>query len=90
MRQQQRIHHGADLFQIQDGVLRIYKIIGDGRRVITGFLYPGDFVGLSQRDRYLYTAEAVNRVKLRRLARNRFDEEVNGSPVLRPVESINR
>ncbi len=72
------------LFQIQEGVLRVYKIIGDGRRVITGFLYPGDLVGLSQRERYLYTAEAVTRVKLRRLARNRFDEEVNGSPILRP------
>ena len=72
------------LFQISEGVLRVYKIIGDGRRVITGFLYPGDLVGLSQRARYLYTAEAVTRVKLRRLARSRFDDEVNCSPALRP------
>lgn len=72
------------LFQIAEGVLRLYKIIGDGRRVITGFLYPGDLVGLSLRDRYLYTAEAVSRVRLRRLARSRFDEAVNGSPALRP------
>ncbi|SHF93136.1 CRP/FNR family transcriptional regulator, anaerobic regulatory protein [Kaistia soli DSM 19436] len=74
----------AHLFQIIEGVLRVYKIIGDGRRVITGFLYPGDLVGLSQRRCYLYTAEAVTRVKLRRVTRNRFDEEVNGSPTLRP------
>lgn len=72
------------LFQIAEGVLRVYKIIGDGRRVITGFLYPGDLVGLSLRERYLYTAEAVTKVRVRRLARSRFDEEVNASPTLRP------
>ena len=74
----------SHLFQIVEGVLRVYKIIGDGRRVITGFLNPGDLVGLSLRDRYLYTAEAVTRVRLRRLPRIRFDEEVNASPNLRP------
>ena len=74
----------SHVFEVVEGVLRVYKILNDGRRVITGFLYPGDLVGLSLRDRYLYTAEAVTRTKVRRFARSRFDEEINRSPTLRP------
>jgi CRP/FNR family transcriptional regulator, anaerobic regulatory protein len=73
-----------DVFEVVSGVLRIYRILGDGRRVITGFLYPGDLVGVSLRDRYLYTAEAVVPVKVRRFSRRRFDEEVVRFPELRP------
>jgi len=73
-----------DVFQLVSGVLRIYRILGDGRRVITGFVYPGDLVGVSLRDRYLYTAEAVNAVRVRRFGRRRFDEEVARFPELRP------
>jgi CRP/FNR family transcriptional regulator, anaerobic regulatory protein len=64
--------------------LRIYRILSDGRRAITGFLYPGDLIGVSLRDRYLYTAEAVTKTKVRRFARNRFQDKINESPDLRP------
>ncbi|MBB3929692.1 CRP/FNR family transcriptional regulator [Kaistia hirudinis] len=72
------------VFEVVEGVLRIYKILGDGRRVITGFMYPGDLIGVSLKDRYLYTAEAVTRIQVRRFARQRFQEEINRSPELRP------
>ena len=74
-----------DVFDLVSGVLRIYRILSDGRRVITGFVYPGDLVGVSLRDRYLYTAEAVTPVRVRRFARKRFDEEVSRFPELRPL-----
>ncbi|MDR3475464.1 MAG: helix-turn-helix domain-containing protein [Devosia sp.] len=73
-----------DVFEVVAGVLRIYRILGDGRRVITGFLYPGDLVGVSLRDRYLYTAEAVTPMKVRRFSRRRFDDEMVRFPELRP------
>lgn len=72
------------IFEITEGVLRIFKIIGDGRRVITGFLYAGDMVGLSLRDVYLYSAEAVTAVKVRRLTRKSFQDAIENSPELRP------
>ncbi|AYG63584.1 Crp/Fnr family transcriptional regulator [Rhizobium jaguaris] len=72
------------LFEVVEGVLRIFKIMADGRRVITGFLYSGDLVGVSLKNHYLYSAEAVTPVKLRRFARKAFDEAVSGSPELRP------
>jgi CRP/FNR family transcriptional regulator len=72
------------VFEIVEGVLRTFKILADGRRVITGFLYPGDIVGVSLRDRYLYSAEAVVPAKLRRFARARFEDEIEHRPELRP------
>ncbi len=72
------------VFEVVEGVLRVFKIIGDGRRVITGFLYPGDLVGVSIRDRYLYSAEAVVPTKVRRFGRAKFQEEINRSPELGP------
>ncbi|POR47126.1 Crp/Fnr family transcriptional regulator [Bosea psychrotolerans] len=72
------------VFEVVEGVLRVFKITGDGHRVITGFIYPGDLLGVSLKDRYLYTAEAVTKTKLRRFTRRRFQEEINQSPELRP------
>ncbi|MEJ0095103.1 MAG: helix-turn-helix domain-containing protein [Methylocella sp.] len=72
------------IFEVVEGVLRVFRILSDGRRVITGFLYPGDILGVSLKDRYLYSAEAVVRTKVRRIARNRFQEEMARSPELRP------
>lgn len=72
------------LFEVVEGVLRIFKIIGDGRRVITGFLHPGDLVGVSLKDRYLYSAEAVTDLRFRRFGRHEFQDAINASPELRP------
>jgi CRP/FNR family transcriptional regulator len=72
------------VFEVVEGVLRIFKILNDGRRAITGFLYPGDLVGVSMRDVYLYNAEAVTSIKVRRFASIAFQEAINLSPELRP------
>ncbi|WP_248308581.1 helix-turn-helix domain-containing protein [Bosea sp. 124] len=72
------------VFEVVEGVLRVFRIMSDGRRVITGFIYPGDLLGVSLKDHYLYTAEAVTRTKLRRYEHGRFQNEINRSPELRP------
>ncbi|KRE06013.1 Crp/Fnr family transcriptional regulator [Bosea sp. Root381] len=72
------------VFEVVEGVLRVFRIMSDGRRVITGFIYPGDLLGVSLKDHYLYTAEAVTRTKIRRYERGRFQDEINRSPELRP------
>ncbi|MBV9634148.1 MAG: helix-turn-helix domain-containing protein [Methylobacteriaceae bacterium] len=72
------------IFDVLAGVLRIYKILADGRRAIVGFIYPGDVLGVSFQSRYLFTAEAVTAVKVRRFSRSRFFALVGESPLLRP------
>ncbi len=66
------------VYNIVEGAVRLFKLLPDGRRQITGFLYSSDFLGLALEDHYAYSAEAVSgavicrlpRVKLERL----FDE----------------
>lgn len=74
----------GQIFDVLEGVLRVYKIMPDGRRAIMGFIHPDDVLGVSFQNRYLFTAEAVAEVKVRRFARGRFFALINETPALRP------
>ena len=47
------------LFNVTDGTVKVYKLLPDGRQQITGFLFAGDFLGLSFLERYGCSAEAA-------------------------------
>lgn len=47
-------------YNLIEGTIRLYKLLPDGRRQITGFAIPGDFLGLASRGHYAYSAEAVS------------------------------
>jgi CRP/FNR family transcriptional regulator, anaerobic regulatory protein len=69
------------LFEVVEGVLKLYKLLPDGRRQITGFAFPGQWVGIGLCDAYAYTAEAVTEVTLARYPRTRLEnlyDEVPG------------
>ncbi|MEZ5906433.1 MAG: helix-turn-helix domain-containing protein [Geminicoccaceae bacterium] len=59
-----------DIFTLTEGMLKIYKLMPDGRRQITGFLIPGDLVGLAYGDSYIYSAEAVTDIVACRFRRS--------------------
>lgn len=52
------------VFNISAGEVRLYKLLPDGRRQVTGFLTPGDFLGLVTESSYAYGAEAIGAVEL--------------------------
>ncbi len=54
----------ALLYNVTDGVLKIFKQLPDGRQQITGFLYPGDFLGIAKSKHYAYSAESITDVRL--------------------------
>jgi len=57
------------VFNITAGAVKVYKLLGDGRRQITGFLFAGDFLGLTHNEAYAYSAEALVPTKLCRFPR---------------------
>ncbi|MGE0254876.1 MAG: cyclic nucleotide-binding domain-containing protein [Alphaproteobacteria bacterium] len=61
------------LYNLTGGTVKLYKLLPDGRRQITGFLFPGDFLGLAMNEAYAHTAEAVGDVTLCRFPRGRFE-----------------
>ncbi|ANL68004.1 nitrogen fixation transcriptional regulator FixK 2 (plasmid) [Rhizobium phaseoli] len=73
------------LFQVEEGVVRLHRIIGEGRRVITAFHFAGDLIGASLQNDFLFTAEAVTECRIRRISRKNFHEEVARSNALGPA-----
>ena len=46
-------------FIVTGGVVKLYKLLPDGRCLVVGFAFPGDFLGLSDSDHYSCGVEAV-------------------------------
>ena len=80
------IFHEAEdadyVFNITSGSVKLYKLLGDGRRQITGFLFAGDFLGLALNTNYLYTAEAVEPVTACRFPRQKLEKLFDDFPQL--------
>jgi len=47
------------IFNVTSGSLRLSRLLPDGRRQIAGFLFAGDFIGLSDEARHAFAAEAL-------------------------------
>ncbi|MFQ5783974.1 MAG: Crp/Fnr family transcriptional regulator [Alphaproteobacteria bacterium] len=58
-----------NVFNVVSGIIKLYKLLPDGRRQITGFLHPGDFLGIAAGGRYSYNTEAIGTVTLCRFPR---------------------
>jgi CRP/FNR family transcriptional regulator, anaerobic regulatory protein len=65
---------GAEhVYNVTAGWVKLYKLLPDGRRQITGFLTAGDFLGLAAADTWVNSAEAVTGIALCRFSRRRLD-----------------
>lgn len=70
------------VFTITEGMVRLYRLLPDGRRQILGFALPGDFLGLSLFDIYGFSAEAVTDGAACRFSRKAFLSYVEQHPRL--------
>ena len=72
----------ASVFNITEGMARLYKLLPDGRRQIIGFALAGDFLGLSLSDRFSFSADAVDDMRVCRMSRVRFSQQLDEMPHL--------
>ena len=68
------------VFNVTAGAVKIYKLLADGRRQMTGFLFPGDFLGLANEENYAYSAEAVTHTALCRFPRRKLERLLERYP----------
>lgn len=59
-------------FNITTGSAKLYKLLPDGRRQITGFAGPGHFLGLAVSATYAFSAEAMEPTRFCRFSRPRL------------------
>lgn len=70
------------VYNVTGGAVKIYKLLPDGRRQITGFLLSGDFLGLTHKEAYAYSAEALVSTKLCRFPRRKLEGLLDEMPKL--------
>src|SRR5690242_824067 len=68
------------IHKVVRGMVRLHKMLPDGRRQIIGFLEAGDHLGLSFGDTYLFSAEAVVETVVQRIPRARFEAVLDTNP----------
>jgi CRP/FNR family transcriptional regulator len=69
-------------FNITTGTAKLFKLLPDGRRQITGFATTGDFLGLAVSRAYAFSAEAVDEVRLCRFSRSRLRVLLDDFPAM--------
>ena len=79
----------ASVYNLLEGVMRLYKLLPDGRRQIVGFALPGDFLGMGAGDRHGYSADALGPVVVCRFPRSKFARFIEHRPnVLRRINEF--
>ncbi|WP_431859778.1 Crp/Fnr family transcriptional regulator [Azospirillum sp.] len=68
------------LYNVTSGTVKLYKLLPDGRRQITGFLMTGDFLGLAVNESYAYTAETVTSSSVCKFPRRKIDALMDEFP----------
>ena len=69
-------------FNVTAGTAKLFKLLPDGRRQITGFVGPGHFLGLAVSDTYAFSAEAIERVRFCRFHRARLRRVLDDFPLM--------
>lgn len=72
----------ASLFNVTSGSVRVFKLLPDGRRQITGFLFAGDFLGLATGDAYAFSAEAIEPTTVCRFRKSDYRQLIRETPSL--------
>lgn len=87
LRADEPLFHQADdasqVYTVASGSLRLYRLLYDGRRQITGFSLPGEFLGISVDRQHEVTAEALEPSRIWCFPRKRFDDFAAANPLLK-------
>ena len=70
------------VYEVVSGIVRLHKLLPDGRRQVIGFIGAGQLLGFSGDDDYAYTAEALTSVTLQRYGRASFERLLDEIPGL--------
>jgi len=72
----------SSFFNVTRGTAKLYKLLPDGRRQITGFVTTGHFLGLAVSDTYAFSAEAIDTVRYCRFPRAQLRHLLDDFPLM--------
>lgn len=68
------------VYEVVSGMMRLFKLLPDGRRQVTGFLSAGQLLGLAPEGVHVFTAEAITDVTVCRYKRAAFERLIDEVP----------
>jgi CRP/FNR family transcriptional regulator, anaerobic regulatory protein len=79
----------TSFYNVLEGVMRLYKLLPDGRRQIVGFALPGDFLGMNISGRHNFSADAIGLVTVCQFAKAPFGRFMEDRPhLLRRINEL--
>ena len=69
-------------FNVTRGTAKLFKLLPDGRRQVTGFASAGTFLGLAVSSSYAFSAEAVEPAQVCRFSRTRLRHLLDDFPAM--------
>jgi CRP/FNR family transcriptional regulator, anaerobic regulatory protein len=79
----------TSFYNLLEGVMRLYKLLPDGRRQIVGFALPGDFLGMTATARHSFSADAIGPVAICRFSKASFARFIEDKPhLLRRINEL--
>jgi CRP/FNR family transcriptional regulator len=70
------------VFHVEQGVIALSKVLGDGRRQVIDFAYPGDYIGLGLLKDYIFDAQATCRAKVKCIPASALEQAAVSDPTL--------
>jgi CRP/FNR family transcriptional regulator, anaerobic regulatory protein len=67
-------------FGLSHGLVRLYRILPDGRRQVVAFAFPGDFLAMPLADRFSLSADAVGEIGVCKFPREELKRFIETSP----------
>jgi len=74
--------HDRNIYKIESGLVRLYRILNDGRRQILSLRFAGDILGFEAGSERHCGAEAVTSVKVRSVDQNSAFRRLRDEPTL--------
>ncbi|WP_342739837.1 helix-turn-helix domain-containing protein [Bradyrhizobium sp. B117] len=79
----------TSFYNVLEGVMRLYKLLPDGRRQIVGFALPGAFLGMNISVRHNFSADAIGAVTVCQFAKTPFGRFIADRPhLLRRINEL--
>jgi CRP/FNR family transcriptional regulator len=70
----------SHLLEVVEGVVCAYRLLPDGHRHVVSFYFPGDLIGYCCAGTHTFSAQALNKVRARRIPRHVVNQMVETRP----------
>lgn len=70
----------SHVVEVVEGVICAYRLLPDGHRHVVSFYFPGDLIGYCSPSTHTFSAQALTKVRVRRIPRNVLNQLIETRP----------